>query len=75
MNDYTPAIGMTINSLAAFASSVIKSILFECPDKFSDGSIFELMDHNETAIAGSSKTSILSDGDGISSPASIRSSI
>jgi hypothetical protein len=75
MDNYTASIWVAINSLAVFASFVLKSILLECQDKLSDRGIPEFVSHKETAMAGSSITSILSDGPGMASLASIISSI
>jgi len=75
MNNDTASIRVAINSLAAFASFVLKSILFECPDKLFDRGIPEYVSHKETAMAGSSITSILSESAEMLSPASIISSI
>ena len=53
MNNDTASIRVAINSLAAFASFVLKSILLECPDKLFDrGIIPEYVSHKETAMAG-----------------------
>lgn len=74
MNNYTAAIMMSIDPLTAFAPGVLKSILFKCSNKFSDRCVLEFTNHKETATAGSSITSISSDGVGSPSPAAILSS-
>ena len=75
MNNNTPSIAVTIYSLASLPLSILESVLLQCPKEIANGNIFKFMDHRETATAGSSMISNISDGDGIPSPASIISSI
>ena len=75
MNNNTTSIRVSIDPLASFTSFVLESILFDSPDKLSDRSIPEFVNHKETAMAGSSMTFISSDGCGSLSPASTISSM
>jgi len=75
MNHNTSSILVAIHPLASFPFSILETVLLQCPKKIANGNIFKFMNHRETAIAGSSMTSILSDGVGIPSPESIISSI
>jgi hypothetical protein len=75
MNNNTPSITMTIYSLASFPFSILESVLPQCPQEVANRNIFKFMDHRETATAGSSMISNVSDEDGIPSPASTISSI
>jgi len=75
MNNNTPSILVAIHPLASFAFSVLKPILLKCTKEITNRNIFKFMNHKDTATAGSSMTSKLSDGAGIPSPESIMSSI
>ena len=75
MNNNATTVRVAINPLASFTPFVLKSILFDCPNKFPDRGIFKLVNHKETAMAGSSIISTSFEGCGSPSPASIMSSI
>ena len=75
MNNNTPSVRVAVYSLASLPLPILEAVLLQRPKEIANRNIFEVVDHRETATAGSSMISNVSDADGIPSPASILSSI